>query len=134
MRYGSQKFNAQLHIDDGTYLGFNSHVIACKKVQLGKNVVFGNGVYVTDNLHGFEDVNLPILQQPLVDRGSVIIEDEAWLGEGVVVLPGVRIGKHYVIGSNSVVCSDIPEYSVAVGVPAKIIKHYNQATCKWERK
>ena len=64
----------------------------------------------------------PIRKQPLITKGSIIIEDGAWLGYGVIVLSGVRIGKGAVVGAGSVVTSDIPDEGIAGGVPAKIIK------------
>ena len=63
---------------------------------------------------------------------EVIIEDNVWLGEFVSVLPGVKIGKGAIIGSNSVVTKDIPANTIAVGSPAKVIKKYNFETKKWE--
>jgi acetyltransferase-like isoleucine patch superfamily enzyme len=84
-----------------------------------------DGIYITDNLHGYEDVSRPVMPQPLKNPGPVTIEDEVWLGENVCVLPNVTIGKHSVVGSNSVVTKDIPPYSVAVGTPARVIKTYS---------
>jgi acetyltransferase-like isoleucine patch superfamily enzyme len=64
----------------------------------------------------------PIRQQPLESKGDIIIEDEAWLGVGVTVLDGVRIGKGAVVGAGSVVTKDIPEGAIAFGVPARVIR------------
>ena len=61
------------------------------------------------------------------------IGDGSWLGTHVVIAGNVKIGKHCVIGANSVVTKDIPDYCVAVGIPAKIIKKYNFDTCTWDR-
>jgi lipopolysaccharide O-acetyltransferase len=63
----------------------------------------------------------------------VIISKNVWIGESVSILPGVRIGKASIIGANSVVTKDIPDYSIAAGNPAKVIKKYNFATRCWER-
>ncbi len=131
--YGAVAYNPRIDIGDGTYLGHRTHIIACEHMRIGKNVLCADGIYISDNLHGFEDINSRIIDQPLTVPGPVTIEDEVWLGEHVCVLPNVTIGKHSVIGSNSVVTKDIPEYSVAVGVPAKVIKSYNPDTKQWER-
>ena len=69
---------------------------------------------------------------PLVVK-DVIIEDGVWLGEKTMVLPRVHIGKKAVVGTGSVVTKDIPEYSIAVGNPARVIKKYNFDTGKWEK-
>ncbi|MFA6567754.1 MAG: acyltransferase [Victivallales bacterium] len=130
--YSGKKFSPRLEIGNGTYIGRNSHIMACLEMKIGRNVVFADGVYVTDNLHGFRNMNMPIMEQELDTPGPVVIEDEVWLGEHVCVMPGVTIGRHSVVGSNSVVTKTVPPYSVAVGVPARVIKTMNPATGEWE--
>ena len=83
--------------------------------------------------HAYENITLPISQQGINRIAPVTIGRETWLGENVLVLPGVTIGKHCVIGANSVVNTSIPDYSVAVGAPARAIKRYNPETGVWER-
>jgi len=131
--YAGHKFEGRLEIGDRTSIGRNSHFIATNKVSIGKDVVIAERVYISDNLHGYEDITKGIMSQELVLPGPVTIEDEVWLGEGVCVLPNVTIGKHAVIGSNAVVTKSIPPYSVAVGTPAKVIRQYNHETKCWER-
>jgi acetyltransferase-like isoleucine patch superfamily enzyme len=65
---------------------------------------------------------IPIGDQPLQSKGGITIGDDAWLGYGVIVLSGVRIGKGAVVGAGSVVTRDVPDGAVAVGVPARIVK------------
>lgn len=131
--YAGKKYQPRLEIGDGTSVGNHAHIIACDQVRIGKDVIIANGVYISDNLHGYADIHQTILSQPLVLPGPVLIEDQVWLGEGVCVMPNVTIGKHSVIGSNAVVTNNIPPYSVAVGVPAKVIRQYNHQTNGWER-
>jgi acetyltransferase-like isoleucine patch superfamily enzyme len=131
-KYGKD-FSPRIDIGEGTYIGNGAHIIACSHMKIGKNVLFANGVYISDNLHGYEDINTPIMAQTLINPGPVTIEDEVWLGENVCVLPNVTIGRHSVVGANSVVTKDIPPYSVAVGTPAKVIKQYNEQSGKWEK-
>ena len=130
--YAGRQHNGRLEIGDCTSIGYRSHIFAAQLVRIGKHVLMANQVYISDNLHGFEDINSPIAWQPLTTPGPVIIEDHVWLGENVCVLPNVTIGKHSVIGSNSVVTKNIPPYSVAVGIPARVIKQYNPDRCIWE--
>jgi acetyltransferase-like isoleucine patch superfamily enzyme len=73
------------------------------------------------------------MRQGITDIAPVFIGRHTWLGQNVVVLPGVAIGQHCIIGANSVVNSSIPDYSVAVGAPARVIKRYNRDTNQWER-
>ncbi len=131
-KYGEKDWHPRLEIGDGTYIGHRSHIMVIGEMKIGKNVLIADKVYISDNLHGFEDITRHIMPQPL-KHAPVTIEDEVWLGENVCVLPGVTIGKHSVIGSNSVVTKSIPPYSVAVGSPAKVIRQYNQKTEQWEK-
>lgn len=122
--------NAALTIGDGTYIGRFSHIYATSKIEIGKKVLMADKVYLSDNLHGYENVELPVIDQPIRQTNPVIIKDGAWLGENVCVI-GASVGRNSVIGSNSVVTKDIPDYCVAVGSPAVIIKRYNFDTKQW---
>ena len=93
-------------------------------IKIGKNILIGRNCFIGDNIHGYENVDMPIIEQPLSEGDKVIIEDDCWIGTGVCILPNVRIGKHCVIGANSVVTKNILPYTVAVGVPAKVIKKF----------
>lgn len=119
-----------LQIDSGTVIGHMNHIFALRSVHIGKNVLTADKVYISDNLHGYEDVLTPIIQQPIKQIGTVVIGDGSWLGENVCVI-GAKIGKNCVIGANSVVTKDIPDYCVAAGAPAKIIKRYCTINNKW---
>jgi acetyltransferase-like isoleucine patch superfamily enzyme len=90
-------------------------------------------VYISDHGHEFHDVSKPIACQSIRKVAEVKIGANTWIGKNSVILPGVTIGKHCVIGANAVVSHDIPDYSVAVGVPAKVIQMYNKHKECWER-
>lgn len=120
----------ELTIGEGCALGDFNHIAAVRRVVFGNHVLTANGVYVSDNLHGFEDVHVPIMDQPIRFKAEVHIGDGTWIGENVCII-GATIGKNCVIGANSVVTKNIPDYSVAVGSPARIIKQYNQSTKQW---
>lgn len=121
-----------LQIEDGAVIGHFNHIYATKRVVIEENVLTADKVYISDNLHGYEDVNIPIKSQPIIQNREVIIGKGSWLGENVSVL-GAKIGKQCVIGANSVVTKDIPDYCIAVGVPAAIIKRYCFDTNKWRK-
>lgn len=123
---------AELIIEGGSTIGNFNHIYATKRIVIHKNVLTADKVYISDNLHGYEDINVPVLAQPIIQNGEVEIGEGSWLGENVCVL-GAKIGKHCVIGANSVVTKDIPNYSVAVGAPAKVIKKYNKTSRQWEK-
>jgi len=109
-----------------------AHFVSCNEINIGEYVLIAEKVYITDNLYSFDDISIPLKFQPLKSIGRVVIGDNTWIGENVCII-GVSIGKRCVIGSNSVVLSDIPDYSVAVGSPARVIKTFNHDLNKWEK-
>lgn len=122
----------RLEIGHGCRIGRFNHIYATQRVVLGAHVLTANNVYISDNLHGYRNPEVPILQQPIVQNGVVEIGEGSWLGHNACVL-GVRIGRHCVIGANAVVTHDIPDHCVAVGAPAAIIRRYDPALQAWRR-
>jgi acetyltransferase-like isoleucine patch superfamily enzyme len=122
--------NPVLNIGKNCAIGDFSHITAVGEVIIEDNVLIANKVYISDNIHTFEDVNRPIINQKVQFKKTVRIKEGAWLGENVCLI-GASIGKNTVIGANSVVTKDIPDFSLAVGSPAKVIKKYDFETQKW---
>ncbi len=112
---------AVISVGDRCLIGKGSGIVGHLDIVIGDDVWTGHHVYITDQNHGYADHDLPISQQVMPER-PVSIGDGSWLGHGTVVLPGAKIGRHVVIGANSVVTGEIPDYSVAAGVPARVIK------------
>lgn len=110
-----------LVIGDRCVLGRNITITAHRLIRFGDDVWTGNGVFVSDQNHGWDDPALPIGTQAQEPQ-PVEIGDGAWLGHGVAVLPGVRIGRGSVIGAGAVVTTDVPDRAVAVGVPARVVR------------
>lgn len=108
-------------IGDRCLIGQGSGIVGHLLIDIGDDVMTGHLVYITDQNHGFDDVKLPIRAQWGSNR-AVRIGPGSWIGHGAVILPGACIGRNVVIGANSVVTGTIPDYSVAVGVPAKVIR------------
>ncbi len=122
---GLQRFAPSLCFGNGVTMEYDCHIGCINKVQIGARVLIASRVYISDHSHGgttFKDLSAPPNERLLQSKGPVIIEDDVWLGEGVAVMPGVRIGHSSIIGANSVVTKDIPPNSVAAGVPARVIK------------
>lgn len=115
--------NPVVSIGDRCLIGKGSGIVGHFSITIGNDVWTGHHVYITDQNHGYENIDIPISQQSQPEK-PVVIGNGSWLGFGTVVLPGVTIGKHAVIGANSVVTHDIPDYSVAVGSPARVIKQH----------
>lgn len=122
-------------VELGEYVSLNTgtRIEAEESVILGKYVTIGPYVYISDRSHEYRDISDPIISQGYFSQGEgVQIGDETWIGVHASVIGAVKIGKHCVIGANSVVTSDIPDYSVAVGTPARVIKKYDFEKKQWE--
>jgi lipopolysaccharide O-acetyltransferase len=115
-----------LEIGDGTTIAGTCVLSAVEHVRLGKGVLFARNVYVADHAHAFEDTSRAVLDQGVTDVRPVEICDGAWLGQNVVVCPGVRIGRGAVVGANSVVRDDVPDHAVAVGAPARVVREFGR--------
>lgn len=111
-----------LEIGDGTSIGANSTLSAVHSVRIGRRVLTARHIYVSDHSHAFDDLGAAVRDQGLDRVAPVEIGDGAWLGESVIVLPGVRIGRGAVIGAHSIVTEDIPDGGVAVGAPARVVR------------
>lgn len=110
-------------IGDRCLIGRGSGIVGHLAIEIGNDVWTGHHVYITDQNHGYEDVNRPISLQSQPER-PVVVGDGSWLGHGTVVLPGARIGRHVAVGANSVVTGELPDYCVAVGAPARVVKRW----------
>lgn len=117
-------------IGDRTRIGLGSVLIG--PVAIGNDIRLAQNVVMSGLNHSYQDVNLPISMQPVTTK-PIVIMDETWVGANVFVAAGVTIGKHCVVAGGSVVTKDIPDYSVAAGNPARIIRKYNPASGEWER-
>jgi acetyltransferase-like isoleucine patch superfamily enzyme len=114
--------DALLEIGDGTRMSGLCVLSAVSSVRLGRSVLLGRNVYISDNNHGTTDPSSPIMDQQLEKVAPVSIGDGAWLGQNTVVLSGVTIGAGAVVGANSVVLEDVPPRSLAVGAPARVVR------------
>ncbi len=121
-----------LRIGSGSRIGNFNHIYSTSGIYIGENVLTADKVYISDCTHSYSDINLPILKQPIKQLREIKIGNGVWIGENVCVI-GSSIGNGSVIGANSVVLQDIPDFCVAVGQPAKIIKKFNFETNEWEK-
>ena len=135
---GSVELGDRVHIHQDTCLqtgkggsisiGADTHVQPrCLFSAYKAPITVGCGVQIAPNCafysyaHGIAP-GAPIQQQPLQTKGGIIIDDDAWIGHGVIVLDGVRIGKGAVVGAGAVVTKDIPDGAIAAGSPARVLK------------
>ena len=116
-RGGSVTIGDDTHVQGSCNLkGFLGSLRIGRDVQIAPHCVF------SPYEHGIDDVTVAIRAQPITTKGDIIIEDDVWLGAGVIVLNGVTIGRGAVIGAGSVVTKDIPPFSIAVGSPAAVVR------------
>jgi acetyltransferase-like isoleucine patch superfamily enzyme len=119
-------------IGTGSVIGNHSHIIATRRIAIGTSVLIADRVYIADNRHGYEDPGRPVMEHALVQLADVNIGDGSWIGENVCII-GCSIGRHCVIGANSVVTRSVPDFCVAVGSPAVVVKRYCERTGSWLR-
>jgi len=118
----------KLIIGDGTAIQFYFHCGAAGRVTIGRNVLIGGRVYITDHDHSYDEPDCSARESLKLNIAPVEIGDGAFLGEGCVVLKGVRVGKRAVVAANAVVTRDVPDFTVVAGVPAKVIRSVSGAT------
>lgn len=118
---------------DDVSIGMSSTISAAKRITFEEYVFTARNFYVSDHEHEFHDVSCPIAVQGISKIREVRIGARTWIGQNVVVLPGVTIGRHCVIAANSVVRQDVPDYSIAGGAPARVLRTYSEATGNWEK-
>lgn len=119
---GGMPGGVAIRVGRGTKIVGHCVISAVSSVVLGECVLVARNAYIADHSHAFDDPSRAVLEQGVAEIASVEIADGAWLGENVVVGPGVRIGRGAVIGANSVVLDDVPDHCVAVGAPARVVR------------
>lgn len=131
MEYNGKKLSPQIIIGDNVSFSDFGHVGATNYIKIGNNVLFGSKCYITDHNHGIykghyqSPVDIFPIERDLTTDGFVIVEDNVWIGDNVVIIPNVKIGYGAIIGANSVVTKDVPPYTICVGIPARPIKKWD---------
>lgn len=110
-----------LSVGDKCIFGRRASINGYLDIQIGEAVLVADDVYISDFDHRTDDINRPIKDQGIV-KSRVHVGDDVWLGAKVTVTRGVHVGRGAVVGANAVVTRDIPDYGVAVGVPARVIR------------
>jgi len=125
--------NGMIIIEDNVGIGQNVHLTSSDiTLTIKKNTTISGNVFITNIDHDYKELNRSILEQKYIVNKTEIGEN-CFIGYGAAIQAGTILGKQCIVGTNSVVRGIFPDYSVIVGVPAKIIKRYNFKTNKWER-
>ncbi len=112
-----------IDIEDNSNISANCMLISESRLSVGKNVLIAGMCYIiAGGNHGIERIDIPIISQPMTQKGGIIIGDNCWLGANVTVLDGVTIGRDTVVGAGAVVTESLPEYAIAVGAPARVVR------------
>lgn len=136
-RFDLSGIKKTLFIGDNCEFGDYTHIVAYERVEIGDNVLLASKIFISDTNHGeYRGVTqaspyvAPNLR-PLITH-PVTIGNNVWIGENVVILSGVRIGNGSIIGANSVVRNNIPDNCIAAGIPARVIKQWEESTQTWQ--
>jgi len=137
--FNGQAFSPEIRLGDRVRLSDAVHITAIRQILIGNDVLFGSRVYVSDHNHGAYrgDSQTPPMEPPSTRRlhseGSVVIEDNVWIGDGVNIVGPAKIGFGAVIAANSVVRGDVPAQTIVAGAPARVIKTFNPGSGMWEK-
>lgn len=125
--------NSTIKIGSKCYFAYNLTILAGADIEIEDEVLIASNVFISSENHSMNPESpIPYMDQDLICK-PVKIGSGTWIGEKASILPGVTIGKKCIIGTNAVVTKDIPDYSIAAGIPARVIKKYNFDSHKWEK-
>ena len=112
-----------LTIGNKTDIGSNVIISSVSGIFIGNSVLIGPKCCIGGARYETSVIGIPMMEQGIYSKGSIVIQDDVWIGAGAIILDGAKIGKGCIIGAGSVVIKDIPDYAIVVGVPAKIINY-----------
>jgi len=118
--------NGNIILNDYVNMGFNCHIFSAKQVKVGKNTLIAANCYLIGGTHKFDLLDIAPIEQEREAKG-IELKENIWLGANVQILDGVTIGRDSIIATSAVVNRDIPDYSIAVGIPAKAIKRKRES-------
>ncbi|WP_050775101.1 acyltransferase [Desulfonatronospira thiodismutans] len=127
----TQKFNPVIKIGDNVTATAYVQISALERITIEDDVMFASNVFVGDHQHGYQSAATPYKYQPIWKINPITIKKGCWIGQNVIVMPGVTIGECSIIGANSLVNKDIPPKCIAVGSPATVIKKWDDQSQIW---
>jgi acetyltransferase-like isoleucine patch superfamily enzyme len=130
--YANKSFEPHIILEDGVIIQQRCHITAADTLIIGKDSLISFDVSIQDTDHEYEDLFTPIGKQPLRVRKTHIGEN-CFIGSGAKIQAGTILGRHCVVGTNAVVRGTFPDYCVIVGVPARIVKRYDEVSKKWKK-
>jgi len=126
-----QRFDSKIIIGNNVTSTADLQIAAQSEIKIEDDVIFASNIHINDAFHGFETANKPYKYQKIFRIAPIRIKRGCWVGQNVVILPGVTIGEYTIIGANSVVSKSIPSRSIAVGIPARVVKKWDDNSNRW---
>lgn len=121
-------------LEDNCHVGYGSIISAKNRIHLERDVLVGQQVIMVDHNHAYEDITMPVVKQSITEGGRIRVGQGSWIGRGAAIIcpkGELTIGRNCVVAVNAVVTRSIPDYSVVVGMPARIIRQYDPETRAW---
>tara|TARA_R110002012_G_scaffold34820_8_gene100064 strand:- start:7593 stop:8183 length:591 start_codon:yes stop_codon:yes gene_type:complete len=119
----SVDFGTGILVEIGLNSSLNKGAWIGNDTVIGDEVMMGPNVTILSGSHNFKDITIPMTHQGAPTRKRIIIGDDVWIGTRTIILPGVKIGSHSIVGAGSIVTKDVPEWAIVAGNPARIIKY-----------
>jgi acetyltransferase-like isoleucine patch superfamily enzyme len=126
-KFGDEQYTPKILIGNNVSFNTDCHIGCINSIIIEDGVLIASRVFITDHFHGdtsIRYINIPPALRPLTSKGPVVIKKNVWIGDGVVILPGITIGENTIIGANSVVTKSITDNVVAAGIPCRIISKF----------
>lgn len=128
--YSGQQYNPKIYIGNNCAFGQNTHIVACGLIEIGKGTTVTSNVTIVDMVHPYDEIDIsPRLTNAI--SYPVHIGEDCFINNGSVILPGTTLGKHCVVGANSVVKGKFGDYQILAGAPARIVKYYDTIRQEW---
>ena len=131
IKHEVQIYNPKIVIGNRVTSTGSLTISAMQEVTIEDDVMLALNVLISDGMHGFENANEPYKYQKMWKIAPVLIKQGCWIGQNVVIMPGVTVGELSIIGANSVVTKNIPDRSIAIGAPARVIKTWDESNNCW---
>ena len=131
IKHDMQTFNPKIVIGNRVTSTGMLTIAAMQEVTIEDDVMFALNVLIADGMHGFENANEPYKYQKMWKISPIVIKRGCWIGQNVVIMPGVTVGELSIIGANSVVTKSVPDRCIAYGAPARVVKQWDEATQRW---
>jgi acetyltransferase-like isoleucine patch superfamily enzyme len=134
-----QRFAPRIEIADEVAFSEGVHISCIDRISIGRHVLIGSHAYISDHSHGQYNGSSqshpdePPAYRPLGGGGPVEIGENVWIGDNVVIVGPISIGRGSIIGANSVVRATVPDHTIVAGAPARVIKRFNAPAGRWEK-